>query len=643
VSAFELLLSPVRVRNKTVRNRTVITAHGATELFRNPALPAEPYIEYMRRRAQGGVGLIIAQPQYPNPFGEYPAAVLARHARLAEAVKAEGAVLLLQLAHLGLYGRTDADPRRPALWGFDNGQTEAGEANHRMADDQVQEMVEAYRRTAVMAAEAGFDGVEVHGAHGYLIQQSLTPRWNHRDDRWGQDRTLFARQVIAESRRAIGPDGIIGYRTATDDFRSPEDEGRGVAGIADDLQRILGTGEVDLINTTVGDGGKSYARAIPSYRSGDAPNIPFLVKLRSIVDITVPVIGVGRIVSPAAAEAVLQTGACDLVAMTRAHIADPDIVAKTKASAGDRIRPCVGASVCVDRKLAGFTDISCFHNPQVLRESELVVRTADTPRRILIVGAGPAGLKAAETAALRGHRVSVFDERSAFGGQLRLAERTAAAPLVAAVDYLVAELRHTDAELYLNTTVDEHVLRSVHPDEVVLATGTTPRPASELFLGGESGRVLSPAEALGDSTLGGDVLLYDSSGSNEGALVAEALARRGCRVTFATKFEIVMPFGGQMHRWVVPDILRVLMQDVYVGTIVGYVDGELVVLVRPDGDTVAELKVQTVVAVCPGVPRLSLAPIVEGAGLPYRVIGDAQAPRTAWQAFGEGMAAGVAL
>ena len=643
MSAFELLLSPVRVRNKVVRNRTVITAHGATELFRNPALPAEPYIEYMRRRAQGGVGLIIAQPQYPNPFGEYPAELLARHARLADAVKAEGAVLLLQLAHLGLYGRTDADPRRPALWGFDNGQTEAGEANHRMADDEVEEMIEAYRRTAVMAAEAGFDGVEVHGAHGYLIQQSLTPRWNHREDRWGQDRTLFARRVIAEARRAIGPDGIIGYRTATDDFRSPEDEGRGVAGIADDLQRILGTGEVDVINTTVGDGGKSYARAIPSYRSGDAPNIPFLVKLRAIVDITVPVIGVGRIVSPAAAEAVLQSGSCDLVAMTRAHIADPDIVAKTKASAGDRIRPCVGASVCVDRKLAGFTDISCFHNPQVLRESELVVRTADTPRRILIVGAGPAGLKAAETAALRGHRVSVFDERSAFGGQLRLAELTAAAPLVAAVDYLVAELRHTDAELYLNTPVDEHVLRSVRPDEVVLATGTTSRHASELFLGGESGRVLSPAEALGDATLSGDVLLCDASGSNEGALVAEALARRGCRVTFATKFETVMPFGGQMHRWVVPDILRALMQDVYVGTIIGYVDGELVDLVRPDGETVAELKVQTVVAVCPGVPRLSLVPIVEDAGLPYRVIGDAQAPRTAWQAFGEGMAAGVAL
>ena len=111
----------------------------------------------------------------------------------------EGAVLLLQLAHLGLYGRTDADPRRPALWGFDNGQTEAGEANHRMADDEVEEMIEAYRRTAVMAAEAGFDGVEVHGAHGYLIQQSLTPRWNHREDRWGQDRWYNSASVCRNS------------------------------------------------------------------------------------------------------------------------------------------------------------------------------------------------------------------------------------------------------------------------------------------------------------------------------------------------------------------------------------------------------------------------------------------------------------
>ena len=227
---FDRLLSPIVVGAREIRNRVVVTAHSTSDQFRNPPLPAEPYIEYLRRRAAGGVGLIIAQPHYPNPFTEVTEEALRRHRALASAVRSEGATILLQLAHLGLFGRTDVDPRRPGLWAFDDGQSEAGEAGHRMTDDEVERMVEAYRQTAVLAREAGFDGVEVHGAHGYLIQQSLTPRWNHRDDRWGADRTAFARRIIAEARAVFGSDGIVGYRTATDDLRSPEDEGRGAVG-----------------------------------------------------------------------------------------------------------------------------------------------------------------------------------------------------------------------------------------------------------------------------------------------------------------------------------------------------------------------------------------------------------------------------
>ncbi len=146
--AFERLLSPITVGSIEVRNRVVITSHGATELFRNPVQSAEPYIEYLRRRAAGGVGLIIAQPLYPNPFGEFPAELLRRHEALATAVRAEGAVVLLQLAHLGVFGRTDSDPRRPPLWSFNNTQSDAGEACHRMGDDEVDQMVSAYRRAA---------------------------------------------------------------------------------------------------------------------------------------------------------------------------------------------------------------------------------------------------------------------------------------------------------------------------------------------------------------------------------------------------------------------------------------------------------------------------------------------------------------
>jgi NADPH-dependent 2,4-dienoyl-CoA reductase/sulfur reductase-like enzyme len=291
----------------------------------------------------------------------------------------------------------------------------------------------------------------------------------------------------------------------------------------------------------------------------------------------------------------------------------------------------------VDRKLAGFSDISCFHNPEVLRETELVLTPALKRRRIVIVGAGPAGLKAAETAAKRGHEVLLFDERRVVGGALRAVEQTAAATLLASVDHLLAELSYTDAQVRLGTTVDAAMLRELNPDEVLLATGTTPKSVEELFPGSEvTARVLSSVQAMSAGDVGGDVLVYDAVGTNEAALVAEALALRGARVVFATRYETVTPYGGQMHRWVVPDVLRLRMDSIYLSAQIGYVDGEVALLVRDDGSTIAEVKAPTIVAVMPGTPRLDLIESLDGSGIAYRVLGDAVAPRTAWNAFSEG-------
>src|SRR5487761_1628145 len=437
-AAFPVLFSPIRIGPLMIRNRIVITAHGTSEAFRHPGMSPASYIEYLRRRAAGGAGLIICQPILSDPLSSITGETIDRHGRLVEAVRAEGAAFLLQLPPLGAFARSEADVRRPPLLGFENTQSAAGETTHQMTHAEIELMIEGYRRTAEMAAAVGFDGVEVHGAHGYLVQQSLTPAFNSRDDEWGRDRTLFVRRLLATARAEMGPDRIVGYRTPTDDLRSPDD-------------------------------GASYARAIPNYRYGEAPNIPAVTRLREAVAIDVPVIGVGRIVSPGLAESLLASGTCDLVAMTRAHIADPDLVVKARRGAAHRIRPCVGANVCVNRKLQGYPEISCFHNPTVLRESELAVRPADVPRHVLVVGAGPAGLKAAQVAALRGHRVTVVDAAPRPGGRLRAAEKTAALGLVSAVDYLVAELAELGVRVRSGTTADEALLRELAPDHVVLA------------------------------------------------------------------------------------------------------------------------------------------------------------------------------
>lgn len=638
---FPHLFSPIGLGRVEIRNRVVLTSHGASEAFRNPLMPPDAYIEYLRRRAGAGVGLIITQPVLSDPAAGIPEGTLQRHVALADAVRAEGAALLLQVTHLGVYARTDADMRRGPLPGFQNSQSAMGETAHAMTDGEIEAMIAGYRRTAEMAVTAGFDGVEVHGAHGYLVQQSLTPSFNSREDRWGTDRTLFVRSLLEAVREAIGPDRILGYRTPTDDLRSAEDGGLGAAGIVEVVQALLKTDQIDVLNTTIGAGGPSYARAIPSYRYDEAPNIPPLVKLREALGVTPPVIGVGRILSLRLAESLLAAGRCDLVGMTRAHIADPDLLVKTRAGLAHRIRPCVGANVCVNRKLQGFSEISCFHNPEVLRERSLEPHRADTPRRVLVVGAGPAGLKAAATAAACGHDVTIIDAAARPGGLLRSVERTEALGLVSSVDHLVSELGELGVTVHAETTVDAALLRTVAPDHVVLATGGR-FVGAQLFPDAAPGLALSSQEALAGE-VGNRVVVYDTVGANEGALVAEALAKRGKRVTFVTSCETVMPWGGTLHRAEMLPILHRRTEQIITGATVGDIDGTHVIVVRSDGDTLAELDVDTVVVVCPPNPVTDLVPALEDLGIPYRVVGDALAPRGATHAFKEGHESALAI
>jgi 2,4-dienoyl-CoA reductase-like NADH-dependent reductase (Old Yellow Enzyme family) len=640
-AAFSTLFSPIRIGPVEVRNRVVITAHGASDSFRHPGMSPDRYIEYLRRRAAGGAGLIICQPILSDPLNSITSETADRYRRLVTAVRGEGAAILLQMTHLGAFGRSEADVYRPPLPGFGNSQSAAGETAHKMTGAEIELMIEGYRRTTAMAASVGFDGVEVHGAHGYIVQQSLTPAYNSRDDEWGRDRTLFVCRLLEVARAEMGPDRIVGYRTPTDDLRSPDDGGIGFAGMAEIVATVLATGTIDVLNTTIGDGGASYARAIPSYRYGEAPNIPAVARLREAVPVGVPVIGVGRIVSLGMAESVLASGTCDLVAMTRAHIADPDLVAKARSGQAHRIRPCVGANVCVNRKLAGYPEISCFHNPEVLREAELAVRPADVPRNVLVVGAGPAGLSAAETAARRGHNVTIVDAGPRSGGRLQVAAHTAALGLVSAIDYLVSELAEHGVKVTCGTTADEALLREVAPDHVILATGGRP-VTTAAYPDAADGLVISPAGALAGS-LRGRVLVFDHVGANEGPLVAEELARRGAAVTYVTSCETVMPWGGNLHRYEVPGILRRRCERVITGGLPGDVGGRHVIVVTPEGDTIAELDVDAIVPVTAPLPALELVETLERLALPYTIVGDALAPRTAMHAFKEGHEAALTL
>jgi hypothetical protein len=257
------------------------------------------------------------------------------------------------------------------------------------------------------------------------------------------------------------------------------------------------------------------------------------------------------------------------------------------------------------------------------------------------VGAGPAGLKAAAVAATRGHRVTVVDAGPRPGGRLRAAEHTAALGLVSAVDHLVGELAELGVPVRSGTTADEGLLVETAPDHVVLATGGRPVTA-EAFPDAADGVVVSSAQALA-GRVGERVLVYDTVGANEGPLVAEALALRGARVVFVTSCETVMPWGGALHRYEIPAILRRRCEQVVTGGLLGDLDGKHAIVVRPDGETLAEIDVDTVVAVSAPRPALDLLPVLERLGLAHTVVGDALAPRTAMHAFKEGHEAALAV
>jgi 2,4-dienoyl-CoA reductase-like NADH-dependent reductase (Old Yellow Enzyme family) len=567
--------------------------------------------------------MIILQPLFVEPDPSWPLLFAERMERLATAIHDEGAVAVLQIVNFG--GQMSANYNlggRP-LWSFNGMQAPGGEIAHRMTDGEVHQMVEAFASTAAVATQAGIDGVELHGAHGYLIQQSYSAWGNGRDDSWGEP-LAFSRAVINATRAAIGPEKILGFRMSEFDERTPEEGGVSVDELRSIATQVVATGSIDYLNTSIGSKAPDYAAlAVATYRTRPGHELELTHAMREAIGAAVPVVGVGRILTPDMGEAALGNGDCDLVAMTRGHIADPDIAVKVRGGQASRIRRCVGANECNDRKLAGM-NIACFHNPDVGREARGPVTRTD-PRRVLVIGAGPAGLKAAEIAALRGHEVTVIDRDSEPGGALRHVRATAGRELTFAIDHLLGELAILGVSLTMATEVDRKMLTRLAPDVAVVATGAL-RTTSGAFGGSDHSNVLDSIQAL-TGNVGHRVLVLDRLGVNEGPLVAEALVARGHLVTYVTPLESLAPHAGWSHRKDFAAIFRRSETRVLTDLDVTKYDGFSAALVDPDSRVAHEIEADTVVAIVAPVPQLAIASTLDELDIDHWVIGDASAPR----------------
>jgi 2,4-dienoyl-CoA reductase-like NADH-dependent reductase (Old Yellow Enzyme family) len=331
--AYELLLSPYTLRGRTLRNRVITTAHSIAAPYALEG-SADSYIEYCRRRAAGGVGMIIAMPVVVDPLPGWPSQVADRMAALAGAVHAEGGTVVSQVVFFGGQIGSQVNHAGRPMWSLNGRQDEFGEASHRMSADEVRLIVDAHERTARVIAESGLDGLELHGGHGYLFDQALSPWGNDRDDEWGEPMAL-PRALIAASRRALGPDKILGFRITANDALRAEEGGLSVEDHISIAVQIVDTGEIDYLNPTIGVKAPAYSQiSVANYWYPDGFDLPYSEALSRKLGGRTAIVGIGGIVDPRMGEEALRAGKCDLVAMTRANISDPDLVNKLRGSGG---------------------------------------------------------------------------------------------------------------------------------------------------------------------------------------------------------------------------------------------------------------------------------------------------------------------
>jgi 2,4-dienoyl-CoA reductase-like NADH-dependent reductase (Old Yellow Enzyme family) len=540
------LLQPFEVKGVDFRNRVVSTSHAPG--YAEDGLPLERYQRYHEEKARGGAamtmfgGSSIVSPEVSPIYRQIDVstdAVIPHFRTFARRIHGHGARLMCQISHMGR--RTTWDE---GDWIVPIAPSAVRDPAHHamprsMEIEDIERIIDSYGSAAARCAEGGLDGVEIL-VPSHLPGQFLSPDSNKRTDEWGgslEHRMRFLHEVLRRVRRRTPDSFLVALRLAVDESA---EGGPGADECATVARLLAEAGLYDLLNisgiaasTTPG-----MSQLIGSMARPIAPYLKDALAFRARVG-AVAVIHASRVIDVETAAHAVESGATDLVGMTRALMADPHLVQKLTSNQPHRIRPCVGAAYCIDRIYMG-RDALCAHNPATGREEIIpqVVEISSGPRRrVVIVGGGPAGLEAARVAAARGHHVVLFEAADRRGGQVLVAARAAwRRDLVGIVDWLVAEVRTLGVDVRLGEIADSSSILSERPDIVVLATGGTPSvpdvPGAELLC--------SPAELLsGERRALASVIVYDEEGRHAGISTAQHLAERGVNVTLVTPDRLI--------------------------------------------------------------------------------------------------------
>ncbi|MCB5164137.1 NADPH-dependent 2,4-dienoyl-CoA reductase [Streptomyces bambusae] len=470
MSQYPHLLSPLDLGFTTLPNRVIMgSMHtGLEEAPRGFERLAAFYAE----RARGGAGLIVTGGIAPNDRGRpmeggsrlTTEAEAEEHRVITEAVHAEGGKIAMQILHFGRYAYHKDLVAPSALQA-----PISPFVPHELTDAEVEETVEDFVRAARLARSAGYDGVEIMGSEGYLINEFIAAATNRREDRWGgsyENRVRFPLEIVRRTRAAVGPDFIIIYRLSMLDLVPGGSSFDEVVALAKEVEAAGAT----IINTGIG----WHEARIPTIATSVPRGAYTWVTQRLMGAVSVPLVTSNRINTPEIAEQLLAEGRADLVSLARPFLADADFVAKAAAGRPEAINTCIGCNqACLDHTFSGKIT-SCLVNPRACHETELVLAPTRLKKRVAVVGAGPAGLACAVSAAERGHEVTLFEASDRIGGQLDIARRIPGKEeFNETIRYFGTQLAEHGVDIRLNTPADLAALRGY--DEVVVATGVTPR------------------------------------------------------------------------------------------------------------------------------------------------------------------------
>jgi 2,4-dienoyl-CoA reductase-like NADH-dependent reductase (Old Yellow Enzyme family)/thioredoxin reductase len=650
---------PITLGPVALRNRIFVPAH--TTNFGENNLPSDRHLAYHRARAAGGAAMIVFEGirVHRSSLGRrqgvngYGAGAVPGFARIARAVQAEGARLFGQIIHLGrhidgAYARMSAWGASPIPW------TATAPAPHPMTGAEIAEVVAAHAAVARNLIEAGLDGIELQMAHGHLIQQFLSPASNRRTDAYGgteERRMRFARETLAAVREAVGDRAALGIRISADEFL---EGGLALADMQRILPALLRDTPVDFVNVSHsayhGSRTISTQMADMTFAADAFHHLPrgIAEALRAAGN-AVPVFAVCRFRSIAEAEAMLADPHIAMIGMARAHIADPALVRKAAEEREEETRPCIACNQGCAGFLAQSLAITCLTNPATGREASwsppgAPMRRAAAPRRVLVVGGGPAGMEAAAIAAMRGHDVTLWEASDRLGGALLWTGRM---PLrrefLRLIEAQRAALARAGVRIETERCADAASIAAFGPEAVLLATGA--EPAAARFPGGGEGLRLEQALAAPDA-LGARVAVVDLLGSWAVGAVVEFLAVLGKRVTVIAPtgqtgwhINIYSSFAWR-HR-----LRQAGVRILGFRAVEAYRGGTTILTDLTTGATETE-PFDSIIAPVHGVPRDTLAETCRTAltaqnePVPVRLIGDCVSARSALEAVFEGHEAG---